>query len=183
MIGIFGAIGWHTMAKYDTQTMDMVINGAGYDLALAFAALQVHTAFGSAISNGKTAQLMKMDLEEHGLTDLLLQEPNLQFTGSVAWYEHGAERIMRAHPAFEIDYPETYINNLVNQSSLLICELGFKASTLNTICTLADAKGIPILWIARTNSDWEKIEANPQWQHHNLFVGPHAYEKLGQPHQ
>lgn len=178
MIGIFGAIGWHTIAKNDTDTMDMVINGAGYDLALAFAALQVQTSFASCVSDGKTSELMRMDLAEHGLVDLLLREPKLPFTGSVAWYEHGQERLMRAHPAFKVAYLETYLNNLVKKSDFLICELGFTVDTLACLNTLAIAKGIPILWIARSKSDWQKIEEHPEWQVHNLFASPHAYEDL-----
>ena len=176
MIGIFGAIGWHTIAKTDSGTMDMVINGAGYDLALAFAALQVQTSFASCVSEGKTSELMRMDLAEHGLVDLLLREPELPFTGSVAWYEHGHERIMRAHPAFNATYPETYLDNLIKKSDLLVCELGFTVNTLDVLNTLAVEKGIPILWIARSKSDWQKIEDHPAWQVHNLFASPHAYE-------
>lgn len=178
MIGIFGAIGWHTIAKVDNDTMDMVINGAGYDLALAFAAIQVQTSFASCVSNGKTSELMRMDLAEHGLVDLLLRDPELPFTGSVAWYEHGHERIMRAHPAFHAVYPETYLDNLIKKSDFLICELGFSVSTLNILNTLAVKKGSPILWIARSQSDWQKIEEHPEWQVHNLFASPHAYVDL-----
>lgn len=178
MIGIFGAIGWHTIAKIDNDTMDMVINGAGYDLALAFAALQVQTSFASCVSNGKTSELMRMDLAEHGLIDFLLRDPELPFTGSVAWYEHDRERIMRVHPAFHALYPETYLDNLIKKSDLLICELGFSVHTLNSLNTLAVKKGIPILWIARCPNDWQKIEDHPDWQVQNLFASPHAYEDL-----
>lgn len=178
MIGIFGAIGWHTIAKTESDTMDMVINGAGYDLALALAALQVQTSFASCVSEGKTAELMRMDLAEHGLVDFLLREPDLPFTGSVAWYEHGHERIMRAHPAFQSKYLETYLDNLVSKNDLLICELGFTAATLDTLNRLAIEKNVPILWIARNKQDWQKIEAHPAWQVHNLFASPHAYDEL-----
>lgn len=176
MIGIFGAIGWHTIAKTDKGTMDMVINGAGYDLALALAALQVPTSFASCVSDGKTSELMRMDLAEHGLVDLLLRIPNLPFTGSVAWYEHGHERLMRAHPAFHEIYQDSYLQNIINKNDLLICELGFRTETLDKLNQFSLIKGIPILWIARCKEDWEKIEHNPSWQQHNLFASPHTYE-------
>lgn len=175
MIGVFGAIGWHTIAKTETGTMDMVINGAGYDLALAFSELQVQTSFASCVSDGKTSELMRMDLEEHGLVDLLLREPDLPFTGSVAWYEHGHERLMRAHPAFDAFYPDSYLENFVQRNDLLVCELGIHARTLDKLNTLACVKGIPILWIARCKNDWQKIQDHPSWQSHNLFASPHAY--------
>lgn len=178
MIVIFGAIGWHTIAKTDNDTMDMVINGAGYDLALAFAALQVQTSFASCVSEGKTSELMRMDLAEHGLVDLLLREPQLPFTGSVAWYEHGHERLMRAHPAFQVVYPESYLENLIKKSDLLICELGFTVQTLDYLNKTAIEKEVPILWIARNKSDWKKIEEHPEWQVHNLFASPHAHDDL-----
>jgi len=178
MIGIFGAVGWHSIVKIETGTMDMVINGAGYDLALALASLQVQTQFASAISNGKTAELMKMDLEEYGLVDLLLKEPNLPFTGSVAWYEKEEERIMRAHPAFDITYPESYLRNMIEKSDILLCELGFNVNTLNLLNTISDENKKPIIWIAREDKDWEKIELHPEWQNHNLLAGPHANQNL-----
>lgn len=49
-------------------------------------------------------------------------------------------------------------------------------NTLDVLNTLAVEKGIPILWIARSKSDWQKIEDHPAWQVHNLFASPHAYE-------
>ena len=119
-----------------------------------------------------------MDLAEYGLVDLLLREPQLPFTGSVAWYEHGNERLMRAHPAFQVLYPETYLENLIKKSDMLICELGFTVQTLNFLNKQAIEKGVPILWIARSKSDWQKIEKNPHWQVHNLFASPHAHDDL-----
>ena len=83
MIGIFGAIGWHTVARPDQETMDMTINGAGYDLALAFSSLQVQTTFSSSLPTGKTADLFRMDTDERGLASWILQIPEMPFTGSV----------------------------------------------------------------------------------------------------
>ena len=178
MIGVFGAIGWHALAKVDSGTMDMVINGAGYDIALAFSSLQVPTSFASSVSDGKTAELMKMDLEEHGLTDLLLREPGLPFTGSVAWYERGEERLMRAHPAFDLNYPVSFLENIVKKNDTLIVELGFKETTLQTLVMFADMYEKKILWIVRDENAWKKLQHNPAWQKFSVFVGPHAYDKL-----
>ena len=176
MIGIIGAIGWHTVARPDQETMDMTINGAGYDLALAFSSLQVQTTFSSSLPTGKTADLFRMDTDERGLASWILQIPEMPFTGSVGWYERGQERLMRSHPAFDVEYPESFLETLLDRCDLLVCELGFRVPTLQTIHNLATAKGKPILWIARNNQDWQKIEEHPDWQCHNLFASPHAYE-------
>lgn len=175
-IGVFGAIGWHALANVELQAMDMVINGAGYDLALAFASLQVPTLFASSVSDGKTMELMRMDLEEHGLQDMLLRVPGLTFTGSVAWYEHGQERLMRAHPCFDVEYPESFLVNLVQKCPFLLVELGFSTPTLQCLHREARAQQKTLLWVARSRSDWEKLMMQPEWQDCNVFVGPHAYE-------
>lgn len=175
MIGIFGAIGWHTLARPESKRMDMVINGAGYDIALAFASLQIHTSFASAINAGKTSELMRMDLEEHGLEDLLLRINDLPFSGSVALQENERERIIRAHPAFDADYPISYLEHFVSNVSHVIAELGFQESTLHALERICSISNKPIIWIARDENDWIKIASNSRWQRHSLFAGPHAY--------
>lgn len=174
MIGIFGAIGWHTIARPDHETMDMLINGAGYDLALAFSSLQVPTVFCTSLPTGKTADLFKMDIDEQGLTPWILPIPEMPFTGSVGWYERDHERMMRSHPAFDIDYPRTYIETMLNRCDLLVCELGFRVDTLQQVHSIAHSLDKPIFWVARNNRDWQKIEDHPAWQCHNVFASPHA---------
>lgn len=174
MIVVFGAIGWHSIAREDNGSMDVSINGAGYDLATAFAALQVPCRFVTCLPTGRIADLMRMDMEELGLESELHPLEDLPFSGSISWQKDSGEHIFRAHPAFSVAYPDTFITGAMINATYVVCELGFADNTLDTITQAATDRNIPLIWIVRTQKDWERLEAHAAWQRFGIFVSPAA---------
>lgn len=174
MIVVFGAIGWHTIARDDTGTMDVCISGAGYDLATAFASLQVPCRFVTALPTGRIADLYRMDIEELGLESQVHPFENLPFSGSISWQRGNAEQVFRAHPAFEATFPETFITGALVNAEYVVCELGFTDDTLSKVAIAAKQRDIPLMWVVRDPNGWERLVAHPEWQGSGIFVSPSA---------
>lgn len=174
MIVVFGAIGWHTIAREDTGTMDVTINGAGYDLATAFASLQVPCRFVTCLPTGRIADLFRMDIEELGLDSHIHPLEGLPFSGSISWQKGVSEQLFRAHPTFGVTFPETFVTGALLDAEYVVCELGFNDETLTTVATAAKQRGIPLMWVVRDDTGWERLAAHPEWQGFGIFVSPAA---------
>lgn len=174
MIVVFGAIGWHTIAREDTGAMDVCISGAGYDVATAFASLQVPCRFVTALHTGRIADLYRMDIEELGLDSQIHPLENLPFSGSISWQKGLSEQVFRAHPAFGVSYPETFITGALVNAEYVVCELGFNDETLSTVSLATEQRGLPLMWVVRDKDGWDRLMAHPEWHGSGIFVSPAA---------
>jgi diguanylate cyclase (GGDEF)-like protein len=174
MIVVFGAVGWQTIAREGDGTIDVRINGAGYDVATAIAALQAPCRFVTSLSTGRIGDLFRIDMDEVGLDAHIHPSEGLPFSGSITWQKPKQTEIFSAHPAFKTNYPPTFITGALIGAEYVVCELGFTDATLDAICGAADEREIPLVWILRAADEVERLRANPRWHKHGVFIAPVA---------
>jgi diguanylate cyclase (GGDEF)-like protein len=174
MIVVFGSIGWQTIASDKDGTIDVRINGAGYDIATAIAALQAPCRFVTSLSTGRIGDLFRIDIDEVGLEAHIHLSEGLPFSGSITWRKFEKTETFSANSAFNVIFPDSFITGAMMNADYVVCELGFSDNTLNEILTAASNRSIPIVWILRSIHDMERFIQHPEWHTQGLFIAPSA---------
>lgn len=167
-----GAIGL-SVSHTEEPSLEVGINGRGYDIALALLAIHENAAFCTASNEGSFSDFILMDAEESSLVLWAERFGGAGLSGTVNFRSvAGNAEILHHAPVFSRGISVDLLRKSMESAQAVIIEAAFDQEMLQQVAEMATERNIPLFVVVRRRAEIRHLSALPDHAGAHVLVAP-----------